>query len=121
MTGAEMIAAERKRQIEVEGWDAKHDDGHSHGGLSEAAICYAANRIAEGGPFEGRIRVGAPDICTAYAKPVWPWSPESDKREKHDRIRSLTIAGALIAAEIDRLQRLGKASDSDFSPFPEPR
>lgn len=33
----------------------------------------------------------------------WPWSDAWDKRKKHDRIRQLSIAGALIAAEINRL------------------
>jgi hypothetical protein len=31
------------------------------------------------------------------------WAPEYDKRGKHDRLRRLEIAGALIAAEIDRI------------------
>jgi hypothetical protein len=34
---------------------------------------------------------------------AWPWSRNWDKRDKHSRTRRLEIAGALIAAEIDRL------------------
>ncbi len=42
MNGAERIAAERKRQIEVEGWTPEHDRQHSSGDLARAASCYAA-------------------------------------------------------------------------------
>jgi hypothetical protein len=41
MTGVELIAAERKRQIESEGWSAKHDDEHCYGELALAAATYA--------------------------------------------------------------------------------
>ena len=40
------------------------------------------------------------------ATPYWPWDKSYNKRHKHNRIRQLEIAGALIAAEIDRLLRL---------------
>jgi hypothetical protein len=40
-TGIELIAEERKRQIEVEGWTAEHDDEHTDGELALAAVCYA--------------------------------------------------------------------------------
>ena len=39
--GAEMIAAERRRQVEKEGWTAEHDSGHPSGELAMAAACYA--------------------------------------------------------------------------------
>ena len=35
------VAAERKRQIEVEGWTAEHDDYHPPGELAQAGACYA--------------------------------------------------------------------------------
>ena len=100
MTGAEMIVAERKRQIEAEGWDAEHDDEYLEGQLVDAAICYATNTDAHDG--EVRTQIGA-------HYPYWPWSDAWDKRNKHGQLRSLAIAGALIAAEIDRLQRKGGA------------
>ena len=117
MTGAEMIVAERKRQIEAEGWDAEHDDDeHAHEELVGAAICYAVNK---GDVHDGRVVTGYGQWVGGYfgstrdlhmsAPVLWPWSDELDKRVKHDRIRSLAIAGALIAAEIDRLQRKGGA------------
>ena len=40
-TGIELIAAERNRQIEEEGWTAEHDDNHERMDLVYAAIAYA--------------------------------------------------------------------------------
>jgi hypothetical protein len=34
------VLAERRRQIEAEGWTPEHDDQHSNWELSRAAICY---------------------------------------------------------------------------------
>jgi hypothetical protein len=42
MTGIELIAAERKRQIEEVGWTAKHVNQWKNGELADAvACCYA--------------------------------------------------------------------------------
>ena len=41
MTGTELIAEERQRQIEVEGWTPEHDDEHDSGELSCAGELYA--------------------------------------------------------------------------------
>lgn len=82
LPGASMIAAERQRQIEVEGWTHEHDDEHRHGELVSAAVCYAK-----------------PALADTY----WPWDPFWWK-PSDDPIRNLVKAGALIAAEIDRLR-----------------
>lgn len=94
-TGIELITTERARQIESEGWTAEHDDVHNQGQLVKAAIVYAAH----GG---GSLDTGGND---------WPWENSWLKMELHlpnfdRRIKLLTKAGALIAAEIDRVQRL---------------
>lgn len=91
MSGAELIAAERQRQIEVEGWTPEHDDLNDNGEMAVAAACYAANTL--------------PVNVTVDGLDAFPWSWCDDKRGKHSRLRELVIAGALIAAEIDRLQR----------------
>jgi len=95
LTGAELIAAERLRQISKEGWSARHDDNHHIKELSIAAASYLSTHNS---PvyFEGSM------ICTA--RHDWPWSMEWWKPSQ-DPIRNLVKAGALIAAEIDRLQR----------------
>lgn len=86
LSGAERIAEERHRQVAL-GWSRAHDDEHADGDLYEAAIAYLL-AIGESG-FQP-----APDI--------WPWSAESWKPSA-DPVRNLEKAGALIAAEIDRL------------------
>lgn len=85
MTGAEMIAAERERQIE-KGFDAEHDRGHKHGELIEAAETYLHE------PHARMPQVTWPFEAAAY-------DPSTDRQ------RELVIAGAFIAAEIDRLNR----------------
>ena len=91
VSGIERIAAERKRQIEVEKWTPYHDDGHESGQLVLAAMAYATPGI--------HYRQNQ------YPPPhVWPWERMYWKPST-DPIRNLEKAGALIAAEIDRLER----------------
>ena len=87
-TGAELISNERKRQIDEEGWTATHDDLHREGDLSKAAICY----------------IMYPNV--RCHEELWPFSLSWWKPS--DRKRNLVRAGALIAAEIDRLIRSEK-------------
>ena len=93
MNGVERIAAERKRQIEEEGFTAEHDDKWNCGELASAAACYV---ITE----DRRYKVGR------LADTMWVLSGDWWKPSPDNRIRELEKAGALIAAEIDRLIRL---------------
>ncbi|MEO0034254.1 MAG: hypothetical protein RLZZ501_277 [Pseudomonadota bacterium] len=90
----EEIAAERRRQIEVEGFDSAHDDDtNEDGALARAAGCYA-------------LTAGAPYRVLAEAKipPTgWPWA--RDWWKPTTRRRDLIVAAALIVAEIERLDR----------------
>ena len=90
MSGADLIAAERQRQIGVEGWTPEHDAEHDHGELIAAGVCYAM--------------AADPDGAGDTAEDWWPWE-ESWWKPSNDPVRNLVRAGALIAAEIDRLQR----------------
>ncbi len=99
MTGVELIAQERRRQIAVERWTARHDDKHICGQLADAASVYAMNP-----GFRARRVTGGCGTETV-ASELWPWDGEWWK-PNGGRIRQLVKAGALIAAEIDRLQRL---------------
>jgi hypothetical protein len=82
------VAAERERQITVEGWTAQHDDRqHSQGELCRAAACYAM------------------DHCYVW----WPWDEKWWKPEP--RRRALIKAAALIVAEIERLDRAIQAAE----------
>jgi hypothetical protein len=103
--GIKLIIQERKRQIEVEGWTFEHDDKHDRGELAMAAACYAIKELyLQPGNPEDELGVFSQDGVDG-----WPWKSEWDKRNKHSTIRRLSIAGALIAAEIDRLFRAGDA------------
>lgn len=90
--GLQRIIAERKRQVEQEGWDEDHDNGHWLGELSAAACCYA--EAAEKQVIGLTVEISA----------SWPWTHDWWK-PSDDPIRNLERAGALIAAEIDRLLR----------------
>jgi len=106
-SGVELIAAERKRQIEKEGWTAEHDRGHSPSDLAKAAACYAA-----GEPIfvEQRRAIGGSDkLPIVIFANAWPW--EDCWYKPKTQLRDLVRAGALIAAAIDRLQRTNGGSD----------
>lgn len=106
-TGIERIANERLRQIGYEGWTPEHDDEHEDGSLAAAAACYVSFSTASE-DVRGHLRQNG--------MAAWPWERNwwkpSPGDSPSDRIRELEKAGALIAAEIDRLQRLGPNSKS---------
>lgn len=103
VTGAAMIALERARQVFSEGYSAEHDDRHKRYQLVDAGICYAREATLAARPSSVPL--------------TWPWEDELWKPS--ERIDDLVKAGALFAAEIDRLLRAGYthgrpvADDSD--------
>jgi hypothetical protein len=109
LTGIQLIGKERKRQIEVEGWTPEHDDKHSLEELAIAGACYAM-------PGEYRIEEnGVPQDWPHYWDSKW-WKPAnceftSDSNYVEERTKELKKAGALIAAEIDRLHRQNKPEE----------
>lgn len=94
-TGIELIADERCRQVKVKGWSADHDDSHTLGDLAvEAARCAVNGTDASvSDPLERDWGIVA---------------RHGVHGKEPDRIHTLAVAGALIAAEIDRLQRAKK-------------
>lgn len=104
-TGIELISIERRRQVEKEGWDSQHDSDHYNYELTKAAICYAQRATKEGMCiWNDRV----PDMWPFEAK---SWKPEpripgSPLIKAEDAVKMLIKAGALIAAEIDRIQNL---------------
>ena len=87
------VLAERRRQIEVEGWTPEHDDAHRTGGMAVAAACYAAWTLPS--------RPASEVVHT-----LWPWTGWAHtwfkpKETRHNLIR----AAALLLAEIERLDR----------------
>ena len=88
------VLAERRRQIEVEGWTPEHDDAHGTGDVALAAACYALNAAG----------------CGCEVARNWPWDrtwwrPSTPRRD-------LVKAGALILAEIERLDRATAAPEA---------
>ena len=95
LAGIDKIGLERLRQISQEGWSAEHDDDHRKGEMAFAAACYVKTAAHQSLGDEHAKRTNG----------WWPWGEEWWK-PSDDPIRNLVKAGALIAAEIDRLQRL---------------
>jgi hypothetical protein len=92
MNGVQLIAAERTRQIEDKGWTLEHDDEHAYGSLRVIAAKCAC------------------DGTDAHVED--PLERDWGILKRHgyngddpDELHLLAVAGALIAAEIDRLQR----------------
>lgn len=83
-SGIELISKERCEQITKHGWSLKDDQSYSDEQLLKAAL-----------------------FCIDQKRFEWPFgwlAMFRDKIIRKDRIQQLTVAGALIAAEIDRIQ-----------------
>jgi hypothetical protein len=83
----------------LKGFSFDHDDRHVDGELAMAALAYADAGIMS------QIR---PDVSVYLSYPPstgWPWQ-RSEWKPSDEPIENLVRAGALIAAEIDRLLRL---------------
>ncbi|WP_256814345.1 hypothetical protein [Klebsiella pneumoniae] len=81
------VLAERQRQVTAEGWTAERDDGYQNSELADAAACYAIHAHNQG-----------------FSTPAHrPWSQDWWKQTSPRR--DLVKAGALILAEIERLDR----------------
>lgn len=100
--GIELIAEERQRQIEIEGYSAQHDSQHNASELIYAAIAYVesakvgVNCAEMGNTDENEIMRRKIEMGKNYPF-GWDFKPSTN-------IRDLVKAGALIAATIDRLQ-----------------
>jgi hypothetical protein len=102
--GISTIAGERQRQIVDEGWTVEHDREHVMGELAQAASFYAwyAGLSNEGRDYFRERPERA--LLRWPFDPKW-WKPSPGNTPK-DRALELVKAGALIAAEIDRLRWL---------------
>ncbi|WP_241331145.1 hypothetical protein [Burkholderia cenocepacia] len=81
------VIAERRRQIEQEGWTPEHDDAHLTGDLALAAACYA---------IHGSERWNHDTFMWPWPK-EW-WKPTTPRRD-------MVKAVALGIAAIERLDR----------------
>lgn len=110
MTGIELIAQERQEQIDKLNYSLEHDMQHSDGELIRAAKAYL-------NPFDLTDTISRVDLNDYDPEDIarlkkeniefpvdWPFDPSEWHGEDDTRITQLAKAGALIAAEIDRLQ-----------------
>jgi hypothetical protein len=95
MNVIEEIVAERRRQIEAEGWTHEHDDTHTRGELAKAAAGYALH--------SSKAWLLHSYTHIAHIPTFWPWD-DGWWRPRNSR-RDLIRAAALIVAEIERLDR----------------
>lgn len=105
MSAIEEIAAERQHQIEKEGWSESHDDSHNRGQLARAAAAYAYTSTINAHTLDQHAQAVSgytPGIRSLVAD-LWPWDSRWFKPQ--NRRRDLVRAGALIVAEIERLDR----------------
>lgn len=84
------VLAERRRQVEQEGWTSEHDNEHDSGEMPSAAACYSLSA----GHWSGAL---FEKFWPAHWSRNW-WKPTTPRRD-------LVKAGALILAEIERLDR----------------
>ncbi|WGS47134.1 hypothetical protein LFL97_33960 [Burkholderia sp. JSH-S8] len=80
------VLAERRRQVDVEGWTPEHDDEYTNNELARASACYAYPELT------------AVDGLRAWPWPGQWWKPSAPRR-------NLVKAVALGIAEIERLDR----------------
>lgn len=146
MSGVDRIAAERRRQIESEGFDVERDVAlYTQGELLLGALCYLraawglleSKKMATEGPAMAmqygdtepqRVGIlrgveeserdplgyhfGRDENGKLNIPDQWPWSADWWKPSE-DEFRNLEKAGALIAAEVDRLETDGELKDEE--------
>lgn len=95
--GVQLVAAERVRQQQDEGYDRAHDQGWPGAELAWRAFCYL-ERAAQ-----RKLPQGDPAVPAVWPGKRGEWKP------KDSRVRNYVIAAALIVAEVDRLIDRGEA------------
>lgn len=127
MTGIELIAIERGRRIS-DGETSEQDDKQVGGELALAAACYAtpvqlyvkreqATSLSFDDPWPPSLDAGL-DKRFSYGErrnDEKNRAPDPASYSHEERLDLLVKAGALIAAEIDRLQRIREPKLAVFS------
>jgi hypothetical protein len=98
------VLAERQRQVEAEGWTPDRDDNYTDGELARAAAAYSLASTADA---EGRAAMESLGSIAAPAEVVeaWPALWGSEWLKPKNRRADLVRAGALLLAEVERLDR----------------
>jgi hypothetical protein len=98
------VLAERRRQVDVEGWTAEHDDSHVNDEIAALACFYA---MPPGAREWTTKETGYGDTLGEAIR------PEGWAGKVGDRRRELVKAAALAIAEIERLDREAARSEGD--------
>lgn len=93
------VIAERRRQIDTEGWSTEHDDAHVQGELATAGAAYL---ISAGGDYE-------------FAASLWPWQESWWKPDAVRPRRDLVRGIALGIAELEKFDRTKKTKRTIMS------
>ncbi|AZD92021.1 MULTISPECIES: hypothetical protein [Pseudomonas] len=96
------VLAERIRQIQIHCFYPEQDEEFVDGDLAIAAACYATEAFVQATEAEGAMRI-VPES--------WPWMAVTWRPK--DQRRNLVKAGALILAEIDRLDRAAASAQQE--------
>ncbi|OLF53769.1 hypothetical protein [Pseudomonas chlororaphis] len=96
------VLAERIRQIQIHCFYPEQDVEYVDGDLAIAAACYATEAFVQATETEGAMRI-VPES--------WPWMAVTWR--PRDQRRNLVKAGALILAEIDRLDRAAASTQKE--------
>lgn len=94
-SGGELIDAERIRQKYHCRYDSEHDDKHGDGQLARQAAALILSHIPG---YAGYSLIDDLD----------EWGIAAKRKCQVSEVRSLTIAGALIVAELERILRVKK-------------
>ena len=103
-SGTELIAEERTRQIKK--WGILGDDHHCNGEMAEVAAGLA---ICHSYPHTATVD-GLVIYNDEYGNLFDNWGLII--KHSSNPVKALTVAGALIAAEIDRLNRNNKSQEN---------
>lgn len=97
------VLAERRRQIQAEGFTLERDDGYNPGELVAAGAAYALNAADQLHPFSQGSKENAQPV-------MWPWDAKWWKPGPPRR--DLVKAVALALAEIERIDRIAAKGSS---------
>lgn len=99
------VMHERVEQITKHDYDAEHDDEHEKKQIAGAAAAFLVSYIED-------------DVATGFGN-FWPWCPTEGvvgapgKAEDKTDYELLAVAGALILAEMDRIDRIAMTTRHD--------
>lgn len=91
--GVKLISEERREQLEKHNWSLEHDKTHSHGELIKMAAILCTN----GTDVKVTSNVGDEFVSGSHV-----WGLESKLSGDKNKVHRLKVAGALIAAELDK-------------------